>query len=315
MSGSSSGIVDEERSSLKIKIYTGKVEEWPQWKMKFQAVLNGKSLLANLKSEKPGASAAREVKEAWQKKDQDIFFQLILHTSGAAGSLVEQFEDECSGHLAWKALIEKYEQRGAVAAVDLHRDLMKCRLAETEDPDSFFVRIESLQRRLKALGQTVTDEMLAAMILSKLPSNYDTLGAILESGNNGDAFTYDQMKERIRAYYNRRIVIDSAGDGDNDGKALMTTDAQGKEQRPLCFGCGEPGHLKFNCPKKAALGAGGGWRGHGGRYRGGSGRGGRGGGFGGRHQQKSEEEAAEDIILVAAATMAEGPGTIGDHSR
>ena len=28
-----------------------------------------------------------------------------------------------------------------------------------------------------------------------------------------------------------------------------------------------------------------------------------------------EKEAAEDIILVAAATMAEGPGTIGDHSR
>ena len=69
-----------------------------------------------MKSEKPGASAAREVKEAWRKNDQDIYFQLILHTSGAAGSLVEQFEDECSGHLAWKALIEKYEQRGAVAS-------------------------------------------------------------------------------------------------------------------------------------------------------------------------------------------------------
>ena len=79
MSGSS-GIVDEERSSLKIKIYTGKVEEWPQWKMKFQAVLNGKSLLANLKSEKPGASAAREVKEAWQRRRTKISISSSYYT-------------------------------------------------------------------------------------------------------------------------------------------------------------------------------------------------------------------------------------------
>ena len=198
---------------------------------------------------------------------------------------MEQFEDECSGQLAWKALIDKYEQKGAVAAVDLHRDLMKCRLGETEDPDSFFVRIESLQRRLKALGQSVTDEMLAAMILSKLPSNYDTLGAILESGNNGDAFKYDQMKERIRAYFNRRIIDSVGEDGDNGGKALLATDAtRGKDQRPVCFGCGEPGHIKFNCPKKAVQGGSGDWRGLG-RYRGGGGRSGR-GRFGGRQHQR-----------------------------
>lgn len=287
---STSGIVDEEKSNLKIKIYTGKVEEWPQWKMKFQAVLNGKGLLATLKSEKPGESATTEVKAAWQKKDQDIFFQLILHTSGAAGSLVEQFEEECSGQLAWKALIEKYEQKGSVGAVDLHKEMMKCRLGDNQDPDLFFALLESFQRRLKALKQIVTNEMLVAMILSKLPPGYDTICAILEAGGiDGSPFTYDQVKERIRAYYKRRIADGTDEEDEKDGAKALAVDARGggREQKsPLCFGCGEAGHLKFQCPKrnKTGQGAGGGWRGNGNKHRGG-GRGGR-GGFGGRQQQQ-----------------------------
>ena len=61
---SSTGLEDEKKSNLKIKIYSGKPGEWDHWKLKCQTVLNGKGLLATLKSKKPSDSASREVKEA-----------------------------------------------------------------------------------------------------------------------------------------------------------------------------------------------------------------------------------------------------------
>ena len=58
-----------------------------------------------------------------------------------------------------------------MVVVELQRELMKCKLGATQDPDTFFLTGETIQRRLKALKQNVTDEMLAAMILSKLQSS------------------------------------------------------------------------------------------------------------------------------------------------
>lgn len=42
-------------NSLKVKQFSGNVKDWPEWKLKFQAVLHGKGLLKTLKTPRPVA--------------------------------------------------------------------------------------------------------------------------------------------------------------------------------------------------------------------------------------------------------------------
>ena len=193
--------MDTDKITLKIRRFTGKREEWPEWKLKFQAVLEGADLLDTLLSSEPidadtDAAEDRETAAKWRKKDRKIYFQLILYTTEAAGNLVEQFEDICSGKMAWEALKNKYEHQGTVGKVDLHKELMESSMGEAEDPDSFFIKIEGIQKRLKALGQVISEDMVQGMILSKLPSNYNTLTTIMEAD---DDLTYESMKNQVRA--------------------------------------------------------------------------------------------------------------------
>lgn len=252
--------VEEEKSSFRVRIFTGKEpEEWASWKLKFKAILDGKDLLANLLSKKPDEGANDEVIEAWMKKDQKIFYQLVLSTGGAAGDLVQQFEETCSGKEAWEALIAKYEHKGKMGKVELVRELMRCSMKENDDPDNLLVKIDTMRRKLKSLGQELTDDLFQAIILSKLPPAYDMLVTALGVDDEGK-LDMEEIKERIRSFWKRRIQgSDDADEGDEE-KALFAgkqNGAGGKRDARraggkaiTCFGCGEIGHVIADCPNK-----------------------------------------------------------------
>ena len=70
---------EEGRSSLRIRIFTGKEPgEWALWRMKFKAILEGsEDLLGDLLSKRPSAGAGDAIVAASKKKDQRIFYQLV----------------------------------------------------------------------------------------------------------------------------------------------------------------------------------------------------------------------------------------------
>jgi hypothetical protein len=143
----------EKLGGLKIKVFSGDEDQWPSWKIKFKGVLRGKKLLKHLSTEKPAESKTAEEKKAWADNDEALFYELILHTSGTACNLIEQFEEGAEGKKAWEALTDKFEGTGSLAVVDLAKKLMTCTMEDSIDPDMFFVKVEGLQRRLKAQGQ------------------------------------------------------------------------------------------------------------------------------------------------------------------
>ena len=55
-------------------------------------------------------------------------------------------------------------------------------LLDGQDSDKIFLEMEGIQRKLKDLDQTISEEMLLGITLSKLPSSYETLITILEAG-------------------------------------------------------------------------------------------------------------------------------------
>ena len=112
----------EPRISLKTKPFSGnKPEEWGDFKLRMQAVLEGADLLENLLKKKPAeveattttvtanAEAVKALKD-WKDKDRKIYFMLVLYTTEGASSVVQQFAEDTEpgkGQRAWKALIDK----------------------------------------------------------------------------------------------------------------------------------------------------------------------------------------------------------------
>lgn len=245
----------EKTVVTKIPAFSGKPEDWESWRSKFEAVLYQKDMLGDLTSSKPvvGGSVTQEHLATWKEKDKGLFYQLILNTSGAALQLVQQFKyPEYNGQNAWKALVEKYEGGGDIGAVDLMTQLFTLKMDESEDPDRFFNRVESLQVRLKALGLELNEKLIRVICIIKLPPNYATLRVCVQASKDGeDDHPLQRFKERVRLFWRTNVLLGERDDGDaeseeNGGtKAFM---AKGK-QGVTCHGCGEPGHMKPDCPK------------------------------------------------------------------
>jgi len=243
----------------KISPFSGKPEDWEGWRCKFEAVLYGKDMLGDLTSSRPvvGGSVTQANLNAWKEKDKALFYQLILNTSGAALQLVQQFKTDYKGQDAWNALVEKYEGGGDLGAVDLIVQLLALKMDESEDPDLFFVRVESLQVRLKALGLEINERLMRVICIVKLPPNYATLRVCVQANRDGeDAHPLERFKERVRLFWRTNILLGEGGDDDGDApesdvaKAFVAKGGAGK-RGVVCHGCGEPGHVKPDCPKGA----------------------------------------------------------------
>jgi uncharacterized membrane protein YgcG len=264
---------ESDRVGSRVKAFSGEAKEWFVWKPKFQALLfsSGGDLLGPLSQERPsGVNAGR----AWDKKSAAIYWKLVLHTDGAANGLVEQFGEEQDGVGAWEALVTKYEPTGTIGKVTLHAELMQSSLGVKEDPDAFFVRIELLQRRLRAMGRNVDDEELLGIVLARLPPTYTNLRIVLDTDDN---LTYETLKRKMRIFYKRETVDSRA----ESGETALTARINGK-----CFSCGDYGHPKWDCPKKKQA------PGNGGRSDGSSGGG---GGRGGGGRGRGAGEASNDV--------------------
>ena len=184
-----------EKVDRLVPVFKGKQEDWVSWRVKFRAFLVREGVWETLKHDRPeGAGRA-----AWDRANEKMFANLVLLTGGAA-LLVEEFEEDMNGMTAFKKLVEKYDQKTPARRTALHQELLRCELESGEDPDDYFVRIERYQRLLGQMGLKIEDAHLPGIILSRLPSSYDTLRTVLEAM---DDLSYGVMKERMRAYYQR----------------------------------------------------------------------------------------------------------------
>ena len=121
MAAETSSDYESKPSGLKIKIFSGREQEWPEWKAKFQAVLRSKKLLKHLSSEPPDEalddSALFEERagstpfEKWLEDDEALFYELIIHTTGMACKLVQQFEERTQGRKAWELVPQSKSMR------------------------------------------------------------------------------------------------------------------------------------------------------------------------------------------------------------
>jgi len=135
-------------------VFSGRADDWFTWCMKFKAVLEDKDLLEYLGAKRPGATA-KEKQAEYDKANKKIYGKIVSLVKGTAIDVIMPFEETRDGNGAWAALKAKYELKGRAQKSALQAELMKDALSSDEDPDAYFARIESIQRRLRELGVDV----------------------------------------------------------------------------------------------------------------------------------------------------------------
>ena len=228
--------MDKEGLNL-LPIFDGKPKDWPAWRERFESILDINDMLDVLL---PGAARptnAGAEQRKWDKTNRNIYARLILRTAGTPLGLVKQHKAERDGLEAWKALLAKYEQKGEVKMSSLHEQLINTSMKASEDPESYFLKLEEIREKLKELDVTIEDNTLKGIATARMPSEYAPLRTVVDTIKD---LSYDGLKEHVKAFYDRNI--------DGQWKPADAEDALITQHKLKCVRCDKFGHVKHECP-------------------------------------------------------------------
>ena len=168
----------------------------------------------------------------------------------------------------WDTLEKLYAGSSITRRVHLRRKLVTLSLGD-KSITAYVSEAKDTASQLRAAGYPVSEEEVAISILAGLPAEYDSVVTMME-GAGADASDGDKKGPQISVdkiqtsllQLEQRLQERQPGRGSkNAGEAYMAAGSftrsgfGGKPRRKPanggeCWGCGEPGHVKADCPNK-----------------------------------------------------------------
>lgn len=232
-----------EATINKIPVLNG--SNYWNWKFKLELLLRKQNLWKKVilnKRPSPNVDSAGTIKN---QKEIDEWDQCDDEARGTIGLSVEDdqlplIRLKVTSKECWDALKDYYEKNTLTNKVFLMRTICSLKLEPGGDARAHIHKMQNLFSRLRDMGEEVlSDTWSAAMLLSSLPRNYDTLITTLEARKE-DEITYALVQQKIIDEYDRYI-----------SKEITTKDSVLKLDGKIhyCFFCKKPDHYKKDCPK------------------------------------------------------------------
>lgn len=240
-SGSSSSTADRTFANLH-RIprlpFDGKNESWTSWKLKFSSwikVIGAYDVMVGNTT----APLSRPARLEFDKINSMAYTLIITSVTDAAFNIVSQAPED-DGHAAWQLLLNRYETKTRAQKVRLLSELMRVTLV-ANDPELLFTKINDIVKQLSYWPslRNIDEDWLVGITISALPSAYAELTTVLDSA---DKLTYEETKDKLRAFYNRRIT---AAPPDCEAALYGTGKRVGSKDK--CSHCGKMGHKAEKC--------------------------------------------------------------------
>ena len=155
---------------------------------------------------------------------------------------------------AWDTLTKEFETRSRMFTIDLRRRLQDERCDDQGDVRVHFETMRTLREDLASLGEAITDNDFATMLLGSLPKGYDTyLSAITATMSvMGKTLDPDALMMTITDEYDRRAIRTRQTKEKGKEAAFYAGErsrngGKGAKSSLECFNCHKKGHKKSDC--------------------------------------------------------------------
>lgn len=222
---------------------------FPTWKLQCQMSLMKEGLwgIVTETETRPqeNADTQRQFDKRWDKALATIVLSIdtsLLYLVGEPTSPVD----------VWKKLADQFQKKTWANKLHLRKRLYSLRLKDGGSMQEHIKAITETFNALSVVGDTITDEDRVVHLLASLPDSYSVLVTALEA--SAEVPSMEVVMERL--LHMERKITDAESPHGNEGEKAMTAKRQNKKGPwglgPRCYACSKYGHIKRDCPSKAA---------------------------------------------------------------
>ena len=144
------------------------------------------------------------------EKNANVYAMLIPLLDDRSSTLVMR-DAKNDGRKAITILRNHYRGSGAPRIISLYMTLCLLCMSPTDTVTEYVLRAESTATALKLAGKDVDDDLLIAMIMKGLPSEFKPFCAILNQTESGK-ISFEQFKKNLRDYEQNEKCFKSEND-------------------------------------------------------------------------------------------------------
>lgn len=147
----------------------------------------------------------------------------------------------------WEKLEELYQTKGVSNRVYLKEQFHTLRMNEGSSISDHLSVLNGIVAELESIGVKIDEEDQALRLIWSLPRSYEHMKPILIHGK--EKINFSDVTSKLLSE-ERRL---SGSDGSHENSAMVAY-GNGKRNsgKKVCWGCGQPGHVKRNCPNRGA---------------------------------------------------------------
>ena len=189
---------------------------------------------------------------AWAIKDGKALATITLGVKPSQVLLIKH----CNTSLeAWKVLSETHQPRDPARKVTLFKRLLTLPVGENDVFKYVNTFMETVEQ-LASIGVSVTDEILAIILLSNLPGSFESFVVAMESRDSLPSLATIRVK--LLEESERRKFKGAEADGASEQAFMVRKDEKERQNNKRqkgsknvqCFKCGKNGHFAAKCKEK-----------------------------------------------------------------
>ena len=158
-------------------------------------------------------------------------------------------------HGVWSTLLAHYERKSVATRVGLIESLFNMKMESGESVNLYAARVTEMNRKLLEQEERISDTVLLFVLLRGLARRYDTIVALLkmkeklvwieviEALKNEEERQKNTGEREEQANFAHKTGRGGAGSGGGGG---------GGGSGMTCYTCGQPGHIKYHCPRNSS---------------------------------------------------------------
>ena len=150
----------------------------------------------------------------------------------------------------WNKLCDQFQKKTWANKLTLRRRLYSLKLKDGEPVQGHIKQIVEIFEELAVIGQPIEEEDRVVHILSSLPESFNMLVTALEASPEvpslelvTERLLHDERKRKEKLEERNNL------NGGNSHDALFVGGQRSRSGGPICFYCGERGHVKRICPE------------------------------------------------------------------